>query len=138
MLKERGSVLMLMPAGILVLIILGSIAVDHGIVFLAQRELENELAGLSNDLSTQALSEDYLYERGGQSIDRARVEQAIASVNVADIPGAYELEIVPTIEGTQITLTGRARIRLVFARAVPGVEHEMEVVATATARPMRR
>ncbi|MDT7548844.1 MAG: hypothetical protein QOE84_1238, partial [Actinomycetota bacterium] len=40
---------MLMPAALLVLVVLGSIAVDSPRLFLAQRELPDAAAGAAND-----------------------------------------------------------------------------------------
>lgn len=59
--RQRGSVLLLVPAGVLVLIILGAISVDFAIAFSRQRELSSLAAAVANDAATAALSDERFY-----------------------------------------------------------------------------
>ena len=66
---ERGSALLLVPAGILIVILLGAIVVDTAVVFLAEREAEAAAAAAANDLATLALDEELLRRTGEYEID---------------------------------------------------------------------
>ena len=54
---------MLAPAGLLVLMLLGGLAVDSAIALGAQRELENRIVGAVNDATVLSLTPDEL-QRG--------------------------------------------------------------------------
>src|SRR2546430_10938029 len=56
--SERGSVIMLVPAAVLVLVILAAIAVDSAIVMLASRDVNNRAAAASNDIASIAIDDD--------------------------------------------------------------------------------
>ena len=51
--NERGSVLLLFPAAVLIVIVLSAITVDSSIAFLAQRELANATAAAANDAASR-------------------------------------------------------------------------------------
>src|SRR5438552_16034305 len=54
---QRGSVLILVPAGVLVLMILGAICVDFSIAYLAQRQLQDAASAAVNDAAGAGLDE---------------------------------------------------------------------------------
>src|SRR3954452_750854 len=54
---ERGSVLILVPAGVLVLMLLGAIAVDFSVAYLAKRQLEAAAGAAVNDAAGAGLDE---------------------------------------------------------------------------------
>src|SRR5437773_1504898 len=62
--RERGSVLMLMPAAVLVFLILGALAVDYGGVFVTHRDLANAAAAAANDAATRSIDLSLFYETG--------------------------------------------------------------------------
>ncbi len=49
---QDGNGLVLMPAGVLVLFFLGSLAADTSVTWRAQQALESEAAGLANDAAS--------------------------------------------------------------------------------------
>ena len=49
---------MLMPAGVLVVLLLGAIAFDLSVVFLRQRQASSLAVDVANDLATAALDEE--------------------------------------------------------------------------------
>ena len=53
--RSRGSVLMLMPAAVLIVLLLGAIAVDSAIVYLRQRQAENIAFDAANDAAGAGL-----------------------------------------------------------------------------------
>src|SRR5690606_36454066 len=55
---QRGSVLMLMPAAVLIVLALGSLAVDRAVVFGAQRDLINTAQAAANDAVTLGIDVD--------------------------------------------------------------------------------
>ena len=130
---------MLMPAAVLVLVILGSIAVDFAIVYLGQRQLENAVAGMANDLATEALPESELYGSvGAGGIDMAEVERRIAAVEGDPPSGLRQLQLESHVEERRITISGQATVDFVFARAIPGVKHQTSVRATTRATAIDR
>jgi Flp pilus assembly protein TadG len=132
--RQRGSVLMLMPAAVLVLVILASIAVDFAIVGMRARELHNAAAAAANDAATAALSSEGL--RAGQTwVDTAAAER-VASRSLAarglvlDAPP----QVSVSLDGREVTVTLRASYDYVFAPAIPRAPDEFALTATATAR----
>src|SRR5947199_7410916 len=79
---ERASVLMLMPAAVLVFIVLGALCVDYGSVFVAKRELGNAAAAAANDAAAQAIDLDVFYATGQVRL-RPDVARAVAVRSLA-------------------------------------------------------
>lgn len=123
---------MLVPAGILVLLILGAIAVDSAVVLLAERDLVNRTAAAANDIAGQGLDEGAFYRRGGSvAIDPHRAD-AYAAVTFDDHrrPAGYRSwSGGATTDGGLVIVVARAEVDLIFARAIPGVAHSATVEA---------
>jgi Flp pilus assembly protein TadG len=139
---ERGSVLLLMPAGVLVLLVLGALAVDFSLVHLAQRELADAAAAAANDAAVAGLDEGAFYEAGRLRVD-ARRARAVAAASWAArsaefVDGGLERVDVGTVAGeqVQVTVTARATVEMIFSKALPGAPQRRSVraVAVATAR----
>ncbi|HEX9531019.1 MAG TPA: hypothetical protein VF954_07765, partial [Acidimicrobiales bacterium] len=81
-LGDRGSVLLLVPAAVLVLVILGAIAVDSAVVFLGQRELANGADAAANDAAT-AFSDPAFYRAGGTTAIDSRQATAVVEASLA-------------------------------------------------------
>jgi hypothetical protein len=119
--RERASVLMLMPAAVLVFVVLGALCVDFGGVWAAHRRLDAAAEAAANDVATQALDLDALYAGGEvRLVPGLASEIAMRSVAAA---GLERFEVVVesvTVDGgvVVVTLTGTAHH--LFARAVPG------------------
>jgi hypothetical protein len=134
---DRGSVLLLVPTGVLVVVVLAAIAVDTGVALLGEREAAALAEGAANDAATAAVDEA-AYRAGGEfRIDEARARRVVAGTMAAT---SSELEAVrvevgfPVVDGqpaVQVTVAGT--IDTVFARALPGGPEGFEVEATATA-----
>ena len=136
---ERGSVLMLVPAAVLVLVILGAIAVDFSVAFLGQRELASAAGAAANDAAT-AISESAFYQgrdasgAGAIRIDEERARRVVDQALVARAPrgvAIVERQVDPS-EG-QVCVVLRGRVDYVFARAIPGMADAGNVEARATA-----
>lgn len=131
---ERGSVLMLMPAAVLVFLVLGALCVDYGAVFVAERDLSNAAAAAANDAAAQAIDLERFYRTGELVVDRSRAtEVARASVTAKGLdhlePVVEDVQVV----GATVTVTVAGRARHLFAGAVPGGSDHVEVRSRAEA-----
>jgi hypothetical protein len=130
---DRGASLLLLPAGMLVVLVLASIAVDLSVAYLGQRELAVAAAAAANDAATAALDPSQLRAAGRSAPDLVRAERIVREA--IDVRGldvtvtAVEIEIV---DARRIRVRVRGEIDLVFADAVPGVGDTMTVAAVAT------
>lgn len=132
---ERGSVMMLMPAAVLIFIVLGAICVDFAVVFLAQRELSNAAAAAANDAATRALDLSAFYEDGTISLVASEAHR-VAATSVSSKQLGH-LSVAPPVvrvgAGGQVTVHLSAEVASIFARAIPGAPQRTSVSATAVA-----
>ena len=139
-LDERGSVLMLVPAAVLVLLVLGAICVDSAIVFLAQRDLANRTASAANDIAGFAVSDATFYDDGGVvALDAERADAFVRLAFAADrVPGGYRSWSADAeTDGDRVTVAAEAEVSSVFARAVPGATGTTTVRARSVATTRR-
>jgi len=133
---DRGSVLMLVPAAVLVLVILGAIAVDFSVAFLGQRELTSAAGAAANDAST-AIAEGRFYRSapgGGVVIDESRAARVVDQALAARAPRGVSIDGVSVDpSGGQVCVVLRGRVDYVFAKAIPGMAHGAAVQGRATA-----
>lgn len=127
---DRGSVLMLLPAAVLVLFVLAGISVDAAVTFTQQRELVAVAGDAAND-AANALARDALYRGGAVTLDPAEVDRTVRAVLAAD---GVTAAATWTVDGTTVTVRLVREVDLIFTRAVPGVAHHRTVHATVTAR----
>lgn len=138
--SERGSALILMPTAVLVLLVLGAIAADAALVFMAQRELQASTAAAANDAAVAAMEEASLYECGALRIppERARaVARAAFGARAADVVESVGAPKVTVRAGGdnrpgRVTVAARGRVDLLFAPAVSNLRRG-EVTASSTA-----
>lgn len=138
--SERGSVLMLMPAAVLIVMVLGAIAVDLTAVRLGQRELIAAAGDAANDAVTVGLDEGALRRGEGYRIDASRAEGAVLDALAAKGILA-ELAEPPTVivsgaDTVEVRLA--RRVPHIFAKALPGAPHDELVRATVTASVEQR
>ena len=110
----RGSVLMLMPAALLVVFVLGSICLEFAVVSMRQRALFNAADAAANDAATAAIDPVALRTTGEIVLDPDRVTEVIARSLRAQ---RVELATEPAIEISP----DRRSIRLVLVQHVPFV-----------------
>ena len=130
---ERGSVLMLVPAGVLIVFVLASIAVDMSLVHLRKRQAFDLASAAANDAATAGADQAAL--RSGSYV----IEAGSARTVVADVVGASELaphlaappSVTVTAEGVSVEITLEADY--IFAGVVPGAPDGTVVAASATA-----
>ena len=130
---ERGSVLMLVPAAILVLVILGSIAVDSSLAFLGQRALNNFTSDAANSAASAALDPAAFYTSGRIVIDPQRADDIAATLAQHVGGGVRDLSFTVTTSANAVTVTAVGTVDDLFAHAIPGVRHSWKVRATSTA-----
>lgn len=131
--RERGSVLLLMPAAVLVVIILGALSVDRALVFGAQRELVNEAQAAANDAAALGIDVDALRAGGAVRYDRDRIDRAVRS----SLAGVDGITVRWVIDGDEIVVRLERRVSYVFTKGVPGAADTAVVHATARARLVR-
>ena len=131
--------LLLVPAGVLVLFVLGAIAVDFAIAFMAQRELTSAAAAAANDAATAALSDAAFYEGGDGGPGRIEIDDDAARGFVdralaARRPrGVSDVTTVVEAPGRQVCVTLTGRVEYLFAKAVPGGPRGTTVTGRAVA-----
>jgi hypothetical protein len=136
--SDDGSSLMLMPAAVLIVIVLGAMAADLSQVHNARRGLVGVADSVANDAVTYGLDTASL-RRGTVTdypFDDARVRQAVErSLAVHRSPTRrYRLVGYTTDRATRtVTVTLAARVEWIFAKALPGVGDDAEIAATGTA-----
>ena len=136
---ERGSVLALMPAAVLVFIVLGALAVDASLTFLGEREVGNVAASVANDAATLGIDVERYYATGELVIDPARVDEVAALALATNELGHLDgLTIDTEVIGTDVVVVRvSARVRSLFGRVLPQGLEEREVSASAEATAER-
>jgi hypothetical protein len=128
---------MLMPAGVLVVLLLGAISFDLSLVFLRQRQASSVAVDVANDLASAAFDEARFRSTGAFTLDPARADELgaafVAGSDLADEVVAIEVDVLGT-DGVRVTLT--VRVDYVFADAIPGAADGTTVTAHATAVAM--
>lgn len=133
--RERGSVLMLMPAAVLVLVVLGSLVVDAALVYRAEREVASLAAAAANDAAGAAVDLDAWYLDGTLALTPGVAESVVAR-RVAG--GRFDAEVVDVVVvGDRVTVVVRGRAEHLFADAIPGARGWTDVEASATATATR-
>jgi Flp pilus assembly protein TadG len=130
---DRGSVLVLVPAGFLVLIILAALAVDTAVYYLGQQQLHDALAAAANDSVAAGLNNGTFYGNGQVALDPAAVDDvACKSIAAQNLSGLHHLRVSVAVEGNSVRLVGEAVVDAVFGKALPGYG-QRTVQASATA-----
>lgn len=130
---DRASVLMLVPAALLIVLIMASIAVDMSLVHLRQRQAQDLAAGAANDAVTAAADQGSL-RTGGYRVDTDRA-QAVVDRIVAASELAPDVAATPTVRVTDdgVAVEISLYADYVFAGVIPGTPDGTIVTATASA-----
>ncbi|MBX3285683.1 MAG: hypothetical protein R2746_00900 [Acidimicrobiales bacterium] len=132
---DRGSVLVLMPAAVIVLLVLASLAVDRALVFGAQRDLVATAQAAANDAVAAGVDPDELRGTGAVVLDPVRVEQAVRR---ATLGVDADLEVRWAIRGTSVVVELSRTVPYVFSPAVPGGRRTERLSARSQADLRRR
>ncbi len=132
--RQRGSVLMLMPAGVLIVLMLGAIAFDLSLVFLRQRQTSSVAADVANDLATSALDEAAFRSTGIYQLDPDRADELGARLVRSSDIGDEVIEVsVNVLRADTVEVVVVVAVDYVFARAIPGAASGTTVRASAVA-----
>ena len=142
--RERGSTLLLFPAGLLIMVALAAMTVDSAIAFLAQRQLVQATAAAANDAAAEALSDSSFY------VDN-RIELAPSAVEAIAVERVFELvdesrhhdlsvtaeAVAPTSAGCPwiVRVSASSRVDELFGKALPGSSGTVAVSASSSASP---
>lgn len=138
--------LILVPAGLLVLMLLGAIAVDSAVAYLGQDQLRDTLGAAANDAATAGLDNATFYRGGTVTLDPALTDEVVCqAVAAAADRQLRDLHLSIGIQGDTVHVTGTATIDEVFGRVIPGfgrrtVRAQATAIAVeggAAARPVR-
>ena len=136
---SRGSALLLLPAAVLALLVLGAIAVDSAVVFTAQRQVADAAAAAANDAAARAVDADDFYRCGAVRLDAGAARRSVAATIAARTSDLAEstatVEVGRGPEGVPtVTVETSAVAPRIFAPAVGGgAATRVRAVATAHA-----
>jgi Flp pilus assembly protein TadG len=135
---DRGNVMMLMPAAVLVMIILASIGADLSHVHMARSALNDLAMTTADDVVTRGLSIDALRSRQPRYAGDSPKEQAIADEHVSDFSTETLQDvrcagITRSTDGRTVTVTCTATVEHIFGKGIPGAGAPMPLIATGTA-----
>ena len=120
---EPGSVLILVPALVLVMLVLGAISVDASIAYLARRQLDDFTASAADRSAASALDAATFYGAGAVRIDPA-LAQAVATqaeaTTITDGIDITSLAVTVSPDGRAVTVRATATAHTVFGVAVGG------------------
>ena len=113
---QRGSVLMVMPAAVLIVLLLGAIAVDSAVVYLRQRQAYDVAAAAANDAAGAGFDLARAQSTGEIVYDPATVEAlAAATVRAAGIDEVVLVSATP--DGTGVVVTVDVTVQHLFVQA---------------------
>lgn len=119
--REGGSVLVLVPAGFLVLMLLGGVAVDSAVTYQAQHALHDALAAAANDSVSAGLDDGAFYGGGAVALDPVAVAATVCRAVGAQRPASlHHLQLAISVSGPAVRVEGAATVDAVFGRFVPG------------------
>ena len=119
----RGSVLMLMPAGLLIVFVLGSISIEFAAVSMRQRALYNAADAAANDAATYAIDRAVLRATGDVVLDPTLVDEAVAlSLRAQGVALVSAPLVEVSADRKTIHLELVQRVSFVIAGALPGTD----------------
>jgi hypothetical protein len=142
--RQRGSVLLLFPAGILVVVVLAAITVDSAITFLGPRVVATAVAAAANDSAGEGVGNRAFYEGGRVDLDPTAVHQVAVERVTAALPVArfHELSVDVSVTPSptagcppSVRVRASATVSVIFAGAIPGASRERVVAASSMAAP---
>lgn len=134
--RDRGSVLLLVPACVLVMLVLASLAVDLSLAHMRQRQAFDLAAAAANDAAT-AGADPASVRRGDFTLDPARVDSVVSDVVAASelAPHLAEPPVVRVV-GDQVSVELAVKVDYLFSGAMPGAPDSTVVRGRASAVPV--
>jgi hypothetical protein len=132
--RDAGSALMLMPAGLLIVLVLASIAVDMSLVQLRKRQAFELAAAAANDAATGGVDQGRLRTTHAYVLDPERTRGVVGDVVAAsELASRLARPPVVTVIGAGVRVELTLEADYIFADVVPGAPDGTEVTASATA-----
>jgi hypothetical protein len=133
--SERGSALLLVPAGFVALLVLAAVAVDQSMLFAARRQLIDVAASAANDAAAVAVDEAAYRGSGGTPVTSARAEAGVAAALAArgmdDVLRSVTVTDGP--DGPEVVVRLETELHSVFARLAPGGYGQVTIRVAASA-----
>lgn len=137
--RDRGSIVLMVPAAVLIVLMLAGLAVDTAVEFLSRHQLDDAAAAAANDAVTQGLDRARFDRDSSYTLDPvltdAAVRRSLAArhdpiVDDALATGGVAVSISTTADPARpaivtVTITGHAH--LIFTKAVPGLPSTVTV-----------
>jgi len=130
-------VLLLVPAGVLIVIALGAMAVNAALLFQGERRAANVASSVANDVATLALDVDYFRAEGEyrllgdvSSASETAVAVALASSDGSFVTGSLQVSVV-LVTPQEVRVTVTAQVEALWN--APGLPRVTTVGASATA-----
>lgn len=118
---ERGSALALVPAGFLVLVLLGAMAVDSAVTYLGQQQLHDALTAAANDAAGAAIDNSAFYRSGRVVLDPSTTAGVVCeSITAQHFSQLRDIRVWVATGGREIEVQATAVVDGVFGRAIPG------------------
>jgi len=121
---QRGSVLMLVPALVLVLLVLGAIAVDSAGSWLGHRELVDFATSAADTAANQAIDRSVFYGANGTlRIDPVIAQRVVDRLRSAETGGGLTVlsaTAAVSPDGRTVTVVATGLVHHLFAGAVGG------------------
>lgn len=126
---------MLMPAGVLVVLLLASLALDTAVIFLGQRELANAAAAAAGDVAATAIDEGTFYDAGVVRLDSRRAREIVAEhVRSAHDPPLDSVEVeLLVVRGRHVELRLRGQVRPLIGLLGRGAGSDVRATAIVSA-----
>ncbi len=125
--SDRGSALVLVPAAVLVLVVLGAFAVDRAAVVAEQRTLVSIAQAAAADAASVSVDQQALHATGALRYDLESIDAAIHRAVEADAPDAT---VRWSVQGRVISVWISQPARLVFG---PALDRSSPLTITAHA-----
>jgi len=133
---ERGNVLIMVPAALLILLLLASLVVDAAALYLGQRRIADLTASVANDV-VASIDLDVYYRSGMVDFDRARVATRRLQQQAAVSDGGLDVVACDLhLEAPYVTVICEGTVRPVLLVAWPG-RSSFSVAAVETVRAAR-
>lgn len=119
--SDGGSVLALVPAGFLVLVLLGGLAVDSAVAYQRQHQLHDALTAAADDAVSAGVDNPSFYRGGRVTLDPSAVATVVCrSMAAQGLPALHDLRLAMAVTDDSVRVHGEATVDPVFGRAVPG------------------
>ncbi len=128
--EERGSALLLFPAGVLILLIFAALAFDVALAHQTKRQLLDVAGSAANDAVTYGLDEAHFRATDAYCVDPDRVRRAVGATVAASgiVITSVEIDVDDRCSGSVAVRLG-AEAPAPFGGSLPGAARSLQVRA---------